>query len=130
MFKILSIQTSSKRTLKKDDRLRRTASENILFHLNALKNSQEMFDEFMEVVEEDVKNKTNILKSLRIKTNWTQIKTLMQLFKSLCSSAIQTESKVSTKLLRPPLQMSVRSTARITEMMTKLVILWINIFRF
>ena len=43
--------------LNEDDSVNQPASslENILFHLNALKKSQEMFDQFKEVVEEDVK---------------------------------------------------------------------------
>ena len=75
MLKILSKQTSSKKTrnsktynLNKEDSLIRHAPvfENIPFHLNALKNSQEMFDQFMKVVEEDVKSKSKVLKSLRL----------------------------------------------------------------
>ena len=75
MLKILSKQALSKKSwsrktsnLKEDDIVSKPASsfENILFHLNALKKSQEIFDQFMEVVEEDVKKKTIVLKSHRL----------------------------------------------------------------
>ena len=74
MLKILSKQASSKKrwsrktpNLNEDDSMSKPAFsfENILFRLTALKKSQEMFDEFMEVVAEDVKKKTNVLKSIR-----------------------------------------------------------------
>jgi len=76
MIKIFTRQASKDNHMKRktsaqneDERVRacRSASafENILFHLNALKNSQEMFDQFMEVVEGDVKNKITCLKSLK-----------------------------------------------------------------
>ena len=76
MIKILKRQTSKDYsstektgTRNEDDRARAcqsaSAFESILFHLNALKNSQEQFDQFMEIVEEDVKNKISCLKSVK-----------------------------------------------------------------
>ena len=76
MINILTSQTSkdnsrteNKETRNEDDRVRAcqsaSALEILLFHLNALKNSQELFDQFMEVVEEDVKKKINCLKSVK-----------------------------------------------------------------
>ena len=73
MLKILTKQTSSKKSwsrkapkLNEDgsDRKPISAFENILFHLNALKQSQEMFDQFMDVVEEDIRKKKTLLKSV------------------------------------------------------------------
>jgi len=76
MINILTSQTSkdnsrteNKETRNEDDRVRAcqsaSAFEILLFHLNALKNSQELFDQFMEAVEEDVKNKISCLKSVK-----------------------------------------------------------------
>jgi len=42
-----------------------SAFENILFHLNALKQSQEIFDQFLQIVEEDIQKKTKVLKSVK-----------------------------------------------------------------
>ena len=55
--------------LKEDESLNHSippsAFENILFHLNTLKQSQEIFDQFMQIVEEDIKKKTKVLKSVK-----------------------------------------------------------------
>ena len=76
MIKLLKRQTSkdNSRTEKtenrnEDDRSKAcqsaSAFEILLFHLNSLKNSQELFDQFMEAVEEDVTNKISCLKSVK-----------------------------------------------------------------
>jgi len=66
-LKIIWIRKSQK--LKEDESLNHSfppsAFENILFHLNALKQSQEIFDQFMQIVEEDIKKKTKVLKSVK-----------------------------------------------------------------
>ena len=132
MLKIFSKQTSSKKTVKRkthnlneDDSMRLTVSafENILFHLYALKHSQKMFDQFMEVVEEDVKNKTNILRSLRLKNQLNTNQNTYAAVQIFMLKRYSNRIKISTKLLRTPWQICVKSMARITEMMTKLVIL-------
>jgi len=55
--------------LKEDESLKPalppSAFENILFHLNALKQSQEVFDQFLQIVEEDIQKKTKVLKSVK-----------------------------------------------------------------
>jgi len=71
MIRVLSAQASFKTTVTQKNNEERTIQpkfsfKNILFHLNELKTSQDMFDQFLEVVEEDVKTKTKLLQLLRL----------------------------------------------------------------
>eukprot|EP00092_Neocalanus_flemingeri_P087109 GFUD01109867.1.p1 GENE.GFUD01109867.1~~GFUD01109867.1.p1 ORF type:complete len:262 (+),score=60.23 GFUD01109867.1:47-832(+) len=110
MFKALSKQTSLKKCKNQnipdpneDDITYQHASafKTILFHFNTLKSEQELFDQFMEVVDKDVKSKTNVLKWLRlndhITTNQNMYAAVQIFMLKLYSTRIKSFQKASEK---------------------------------
>ena len=132
MLKILSKEASSKKRwsrktpyLNEDDSMSKPASsfENILFHLNTLKKSQEMFNKFVEVVEEDVKKKTTVLKSLRQNDQVSKNQKTYASVQSFMLKRYSNRIKSLQRAYEKSLLIYVESNAKITEMIEKLVIL-------
>ena len=130
MLKILSKQASSEKSwsrktlnLNEDESASQSAVENILFPLNALKKSQEMFDQFMEAVEEDVKKKTIVLKSLRVNDQLTTNQKTYASVQSFMLKRYSNRIKSLQRAYEKSLLIYVESNAKITEMIEKLVIL-------